>query len=160
MSLCITCDAVMVEIVVWRFLLKNVTEPSSREVQVSDGPQEPACVFLCAGNTVTGSLRHLQSAVVLIHPLRAAFLLPGNRDALSLRQMMSGWFNNVLFHVKSEHVLEKKKKIILTAMTSSRQDSEGCFKIIKFTRLCDKQQDSFHFCPFVSKTCGRSNGGL
>lgn len=84
-------------------------EPSSREVQVSDGPQEPACVFLCAGNTVTGSLRHLQSAVVLIHPRRAAFLLPGNRDALSPRQMMSGWFNNVLFHVKSEHVLEKKK---------------------------------------------------
>lgn len=68
------------------------------------------CVLHCAGNTVTSLLRHFQSAAVLIHPPRAAFLLPGNRDALSLKRMMSGWFDNALLHVKSEHVLGEKIK--------------------------------------------------
>lgn len=51
-------------------------------------------MFCCADSTMTRLMRHFQPAAVLTHPPRSAFLLPGNRDTLSLSSTMSvnaGW---------------------------------------------------------------------
>lgn len=68
----------------------KVEVPQYHRVKAGKASGEFTYTFCCTDNTMSSLMRHFQSEDILMHPPRPAFLLPGNRDTLSLSSVMSG----------------------------------------------------------------------